>query len=119
MLLPSLCPGIEQCDPLTRYSIFPVNMRPFMGVAMRARQRHVRHLRLATPRPRQDMVDLKASDLELSRQLTVFTAVASTANDRVSERVDWRAHASGSTPGSAVRRRSRATRASSFSNVRW
>ena len=34
MLLPSLCPGIEQCDSLTRYGIFSVNMRPFMGVAM-------------------------------------------------------------------------------------
>jgi hypothetical protein len=59
MLLPLLCPGIEQCDSLTRYGIFPVNMRPFVGVAMRARQRHVRHLRLATLRPRQNMVDFK------------------------------------------------------------
>jgi hypothetical protein len=31
------------------------------------------------------MVDLKATDLELRRQLTVFTAVASTPNDRVSK----------------------------------
>ena len=35
------------------------------------------------------MVDLKTTDLELGRQLTVFTAVASTPHDRVSEGVDW------------------------------
>ena len=85
MLLPLLCPGIEQCDPLTRYGIFPVHMRPFVGIAMRARQRHVRNLRLATLRPRQNMVDFKATDMELRRQLTVFTAVASTPHDRVSQ----------------------------------
>ena len=90
MLLPSLCPGIEQCDPLTRYSIFPVNMRPFMGVAMRARQRHVRHLRLATPRPRQNMVDLKATALELGRQLTVFAAVPPAFSSRRSARAGQR-----------------------------
>jgi hypothetical protein len=63
-------------------------------------------------------VDFKATDLELGRQLTVFTAVASPPHDRAPEWLPWRAHASGSTPGSAVRRRSRAIRASSFSIVR-
>jgi len=61
----------------------------------------MRHIRLATARPGQDMVDLKAADLESCRELTVFTAVASTPDDRIPERVEWHAHASGNTPGSA------------------
>jgi hypothetical protein len=42
---------------------------------MQARQRHVHHLRPATSRPRQNMVDLKATALELGRQLTVFAVI--------------------------------------------
>ena len=119
MLLPALHPGIAQCHPLPRHGVFPVNMRPCAGVTMRARQRHSGHCRLATTGPRQTMVDRKATDLEVGRYLTVFTAVTSTPHYRVPEWVAWRTHASGSTPGRAVRRRSKATWASSFSIVRW
>ena len=118
MLLPLLHPGIKECHPLSRRRIFPINMRPFASIAVRACQRRICHIRLATPRPRYNVVKLKAAHLELGRQLTVFTAMASSPDDRVTECLRWRAHASDNTPGSAVRRRSRATRASSFSIVR-
>jgi hypothetical protein len=64
------------------------------------------------------MVDLKTTDLRLCRQLTVFTAVASASDHCVSDGVGERAYPSDNTPGSAVRRRSKAAWASSFSIVR-
>jgi hypothetical protein len=106
---------VQPTDPM-RY--IPVYMRPFVGVAMQAHQRHIRQRRLATSRPWQDMVDLKATDLQLYGQLTVFAAVASPPHDCVSQWVPSHAHASGNMPGSAVCRRSRATRASSCSIAR-
>ena len=47
----------------------------FVGIAMQARQCHVHHPRRATSRPRQHLVDLKATALELGRQLTAFAAL--------------------------------------------
>ena len=60
-------------------------MRPFASIAVRARQRHIGHIRLATPRSRHNMVKLKAANLELGGQLTVYTALASAPDDRVPE----------------------------------
>jgi hypothetical protein len=75
---------------------------------MRARQREIRYISQSAPGSGQNMVDLKATNLELRGQLTVFTAIARTFDHRVSEWVRTRAHASDNTPGSAARRRSKA-----------
>jgi hypothetical protein len=64
------------------------------------------------------MVNLKATDLKLCRQLAILTTVASASDHHVSKRAGGRVHASDNTPGSTVRRRSKAAWASSFSIVR-
>ena len=119
MFCPHLRPGIEERNRLAGLGIFTRNMRPFVSVALRASQSCIVQIRLSTPRSGQDMADLKAADLELSGELTIFTAVTGAADDRFSELIGERIHASVNKPGSAVRRRAKATCASSFSIVRF
>src|SRR5215475_4586020 len=108
MVCPCLCPRVEQGHRLPRSWIFAVDVCLLVGVAMRTRKCQIGHLRLSASRSRQNMVHLKTADLQLCRQLTVFTAVASPSDHLVSDGVGARAHPSDSTPGSAVRRRSKA-----------
>jgi hypothetical protein len=116
-VMPSISKG--RCsDHLRRHGIFPVDVGPLAGVAMRTRPRQIGHIRLSGPRSRQNMVNLKTTDLQLCRQVTVFTAVASASDHLVPYGVGEGAHPSGNRPGSAVRRRSMAAWASSFSNMR-
>jgi hypothetical protein len=105
---PPLGPGIEQRHRLSRLRILPLHVRPFTRVAMRARQREIRHLCPSALGSGQDMVNLKATNLELRGQLTVFTAIARTFDHRVSQWVRTHTHAPDNTSGSAARRRSKA-----------
>jgi hypothetical protein len=57
-----------------------------MRVAVGTSQSEIGQLRLATPRSGQDMVDLKTTNLELRRKLTVFTTIVSTLDHSFPER---------------------------------
>src|SRR5262252_3307998 len=106
MISPPLCSRVEQRYYLTRFRIFAIHVRPLPRVTMWACQRQIGKIRLPTLRSGQDMVDLKATNLELCRQWAVFTPVIGTSDHCISEGVGGRTHASNNTPGSAVRRRS-------------
>src|SRR5690242_14054301 len=108
MLLPPLRPGVEQRYLLPRLWIFTVDVRPLARVAVGTRQGRIGQIGLPTARPWENMVDLKAADLELRGQLTVFTAVASALDYHIPELFGYRAHRSGTTPGIAVRSRAKA-----------
>jgi hypothetical protein len=71
MVDPPLCPGIEQRHCLPRLGIFPVDVRPLAGIAVRARQRQIGHICQSAPGSWHNMVDLEATNLELRGQLTV------------------------------------------------
>src|SRR5437879_12567564 len=94
-------------------------MSPFMRVAVGTSQSEISQLRLATSRSGQDMVDLKTTNLELSRKLTVFATIVSTLDHGFPERYRYLAHASDTKPGSAARRPAKHAWDSRLSSIRF